>query len=245
MATLAPALLTPARTERALSVVPAEPLRESSPDGLVPRRRVVERLADPAGPPLAVIAAPAGYGKTSLLSEWQREERRPFALVSLTEAEDGPVALEAAVTGSFAGTDPGQPFALALDDVHVLRTAGARKALRELAGGIPPGSRLALASRTEPPLPTGRLRAHRALIEIRTRDLALTPGEATAVFRGEGIDLQAHEADALVERTEGWPAGVYLAAVSLHDQPDPSAATRSFRGDDVVMVDYLRDVVLA
>ena len=245
MATVAPPMPAGTRSRALPSGTPAGARRPPFADGLVPRPRLVERLADSGGPSLAVIAAPAGYGKTSLLADWARSERRRFAWVALGECDDDPATLRAAVARSLAGTDPDQPFALALDDVHVLRSAGARQALRELVESIPPGSRLALASRTQPDLPTGRLRAHRALIEIRSRDLALTLEEAATLFRGEGVALSPPDVRALLERTEGWPAGLYLAAVSLLDQRDRVAAVDGFHGDDAAVADYLRDVVLS
>ena len=102
---------------------------------------------------------------------------------------------------------------------------------------------IAVASRTEPPLPLGRLRAHRELVEVRMADLAMTPAEAASLLRGAGVELEFEEIQALVRRTEGWPAALYLAAVSMRERP--GGRRRAFAGDDHLLVEYLRDDVLS
>ena len=102
-----------------------------------------------------------------------------------------------------------------------------------------------LASRCEPPLPLGRLRAHREVLELTPRDFVMTRGEAAALLELAGAELAAADVDTLVRRTEGWPAGLYLAAVSLRDQPDTAAAIARFGGDDRVVSDYVADTLLS
>ena len=142
-------------------------------------------------------------------------------------------------------TDPltghGREFVLVLDDVQVLRSRGAIEVLTALVEDPPPGAQLVLASRCEPPLPLGRLRAHREVLELTPRDFVMTRGEAAALLELAGAELGAADVDALVRRTEGWPAGLYLAAVSLRDQPDTAAAIARFGGDDRVVSDYVAD----
>ena len=146
-------------------------------------------------------------------------------------------------------TDPltgrGREFVLVLDDVQVLRSRGAIDALRALVEDPPTGAQLVLASRSEPPLPLGRLRAHREVLELTARDFVMTRGEAAALLELAGADLAAADVDTLVRRTEGWPAGLYLAAVSLRDQPDTAAAIARFGGDDRAVSDYVADSLLS
>jgi LuxR family maltose regulon positive regulatory protein len=198
---------------------------------LVARPRLVRRLA--ATPPggVAVLVAPAGYGKTTLLRQWEESDPRPFTWI---RADD--------VAGLLA---PAPGTVVVIDDVHLVRSPVARAAVCTLAHGGAPGSLVAFASRAEPPLPLGRLRIETALVELRAADLAMTAPEATQLLRRAGLPLEPPEVAALARRTEGWPAGLALAAQSLHEQPDPHAAVPLFAGDDRLVADYLRDALLA
>jgi LuxR family transcriptional regulator, maltose regulon positive regulatory protein len=146
-------------------------------------------------------------------------------------------------------TDPltgrGREFVLVLDDVQVLRSRAAIDVLQALVEDPPPGAQLVVASRCEPPLALGRLRAHREVLELTTRDFVMTRGEAAALLELAGAELAAADVDALVRRTEGWPAGLYLAAVSLREQPDAAAAIARFGGDDRIVSDYVADSLLS
>src|SRR5258705_115199 len=90
---------------------------------------------------------------------------------------------------------------------------------------------------------SGRVRAHGRLVELRSRALVMTRGEAAVLLTGLG--LRSGDVAMLVQRTEGWPAGLYLAALSLQDQPDRERALARFAGDDRLVADYLRDELLA
>jgi LuxR family maltose regulon positive regulatory protein len=226
---------------------PAVPgLHAAFDDGLVARGRLVQRLMEVRDIALALLVAPAGYGKTTTLLEWAQHDERPFAWVALDRADDDPEHLLASVAHA---TDPladgDCEFILVLDDVQVLRSDGAIEVLSAVLEHPPPGAQLALASRSEPPVPLGRLRAHREVLELTPRDLVMTRGEAAALLEGAGVELAAADVDALMRRTEGWPAGLYLAALSLRDQPDAAAAIARFGGDDRVVSDYVADAVLA
>ena len=210
-------------------------------DGLVSRQRLFARLLDPSGPPLALVTAPAGYGRTTLLADWAGRDPRGVAWIALDKShDDDPALLAAAVSEAL---DRPTPFALVLDDVQVLRSEGACNVLRALADHVPAGSRVVLSSRTEPPLPIGRLRAQRSLLELEASDLAMTAAEAAELLHHEGLRPAPGEAETLVRRTEGWPVALYLAALSLREQRDPSRAQR-FGGEDAVMRRYLADSVL-
>ena len=109
------------------------------------------------------------------------------------------------------------PVVLVLDDVHVLHNSECRAALSVLADHVPGGSRLALAGRAGPPLRVARLRAEGKMIEIGPGDLSLTPSEALSLLRSAGVALSEDEMAELHERTEGWPAGLYLAGLYLRE----------------------------
>src|SRR5207253_786904 len=102
-----------------------------------------------------------------------------------------------------------------------------------------------LASRQEPPLPVARLRADRRLFELGAADLLMRRSEVAAVAAAAGLELDEHGSVLLAQKTEGWPAAVYLAAVALRDAPAPARALEEFRGDDRTVVDYVRDELLS
>ncbi len=139
----------------------------------------------------------------------------------------------------------GVPLVLILDDVQSIGSPGAQRVLGFLAEHLPCGSQMALASRTLPALPLGRLRAHRALLELDGEELAMTRTEAGALLRGAGVHVGQAELGGLVERTEGWPAGLYLAALAVHDAPDPASELARFAGSDHLLADYTRDEFLS
>ena len=190
--------------------------------------------------PLALLVAPAGYGKTTLLSEWAAHDPRPFAWIR-TNAET-----PARTLARFL--DVGRmrhPGVLVVDDAHTVCDAAVRALVQEAAEAMPAGSQVVLSARGEPELAVGRLRAHRKLLELRTPDLAMNPGEAAALLERVDLGLSDEDLETLVRTTEGWPAGLYLAALSVRAQPDAHAAVEGFTGDDRLVADYLRDELLA
>jgi LuxR family transcriptional regulator, maltose regulon positive regulatory protein len=211
--------------------------------GLVPRARLIRRLGEASDVPLALLVAPAGYGKTTVLSEWAEHDPRPFRWMSLAAGQDDPATALAGLAEEVAAAR--QPSVLVLDDAHTLRGADAFRVLEAIVEAIPRGSQLALATRGEPALAVGRLRAHRKVVELRTADLAMGRSEAAALLDRAGLRLGGEDLDTLVRRTEGWPAGLYLAALSLRAQPDRRAAVEQFAGDDRLVADYVRDELLA
>jgi LuxR family transcriptional regulator, maltose regulon positive regulatory protein len=139
----------------------------------------------------------------------------------------------------------GKPFVLVIDDVHAVTSPTALEVLETVVECLPVGAQLALASRTDPPLPLGRMRAHRRLAELGQGDLSMTLAESGELLGNIGLELSSDQLELLFDRTEGWPAALYLAGLALADQPDISAAVGSFAGDDRIVVDYLRDEFLA
>ena len=137
------------------------------------------------------------------------------------------------------------PVALVLDDVHALHNSECRAALSVLADHVPAGSRLALAGRAEPPLRIARLRAEGRLLEIGPADLSLTSDEASSLLRSVDLTLGEDEVAELHRRTEGWPAGLYLAALYLRAGGPLASAAVSFGGDDRLVSQYMESEFLA
>jgi LuxR family transcriptional regulator, maltose regulon positive regulatory protein len=137
------------------------------------------------------------------------------------------------------------PVVLVLDDVHVLQNRECRAALSVLADHVPDGSRLVLAGRAEPPLRIARLRAEGRILEIGPDDLSLTVEEAALLLRNAGLTLGEQDVAALHQRTEGWPAGLYLAALYLREGGPLASAAVSFGGDDRLVSEYMESEFLA
>jgi LuxR family transcriptional regulator, maltose regulon positive regulatory protein len=268
--------------------------RPLSPEGFVPRPRLLAKLTEGRSIPLVTIVAPAGYGKTSLLTDWSGRDERQSVWLSLEEWHDEPLRLTreiAAVIGELDRVDTGIeqeprdpsmledgvavalaaaldhpdpqlatqalpllasalearlcPFVLILDDAHSVRSPEALQVLATVAEHLPQGSQLVLASRTHPALPLGRFRAHRALLELGASDMAMGRVEAASLLRAAHVRVESAKVDAIVERTEGWPAGLYLAALCAREEPDTAEALARFGGDDQVVADYLKDEFLS
>jgi LuxR family transcriptional regulator, maltose regulon positive regulatory protein len=251
------------------------PARAAFRPGLVARERLLGRLAAGAQAPLVLLVAPAGYGKTTTLVEWAEQDERPFAWLEPGGRTRDTAGFVAAVAQALEELTPGapslarrparrpegadllvqrlarsvaarrRPFVLVVDEADpLMATPGVVAALDVLVDHLPSGAQVAVATRTElEGLPVARLRAQRRLLELRPADLAMTRAEADALLMGLG--LRESDVDLLVRRTEGWPAGLCLAALALREQPDRSRALARFAGDDRFVADYLRDELLA
>ena len=137
------------------------------------------------------------------------------------------------------------PVALVLDDVHLLHSRECRSALSVLADHVPAKSRLVLAGRDEPPLRIARLRAEGRITEIGPGDLALSREEAASLLRAAEVLLGEDDVSVLHRRTEGWPAGLYLAALYLREGGSLGGAAVSFGGDDRLVSQYMESEFLA
>ena len=136
--------------------------------------------------------------------------------------------------------------ALILDDYHLVEAPPVHDSVTFLLDRLPPGLRLVLSSRADPPLPLARLRGRGQLAELRAADLRFTLAETAAFLREvTGLDLPAASVAALQERTEGWAAGVQLAALSLRGHADPAGFIATFAGSHRYVLDYLTEEVLA
>jgi LuxR family maltose regulon positive regulatory protein len=163
----------------------------------------------------------------------------------------GPQAppLDAVVTiliNELSDMPSGAQIVLVLDDYHVIKSASVHESVGLLLHRLPPGLRLALATRTDPPLPLSRLRAGGQLAELRSTDLRFTLEETAALLaETAGFHIPATAIAELHKRTEGWAAGVQLAGLSLRDHPDPDGFVRTFSGSHRYVMDYLSEEVLA
>jgi LuxR family maltose regulon positive regulatory protein len=137
------------------------------------------------------------------------------------------------------------PVALVLDDVHVLRNSECRAALSVLADHVPRGSRLVLSGQVEPPLRVARLRAEGRVLEIGPGDLSLTRDETSSLLRDAGIVLEEQEVAELHRRTEGWPVGLYLAALYIREGAPFGRVADSFGGDDLFVSEYVESEFLS
>jgi LuxR family maltose regulon positive regulatory protein len=135
---------------------------------------------------------------------------------------------------------------LVLDDYHVLTGPELHRSVAYLLAHQPPQLHVVIATRSDPPLPFGRLRAHGETLEIRTDDLAFTDSEATTMLNGAlALGLDVADIKRLAIRTEGWAAGLYLAGLSLREHPDRAAFIAEFHGTDRFVLDFLGSEVLA
>jgi LuxR family transcriptional regulator, maltose regulon positive regulatory protein len=260
----------------AFDLIAAKLMRPLTRDGTVRRALLIDRLRRDGSRPIVSVVAPAGYGKTTLLSQWAERNGQAFAWVSVDEKDNDPKVLLTYVAealdavqpiggrvfdalASPASSVPGSvvprlsnafasmtsPVALVLDDVHMLHDSECRAALSVLADHVPTGSRLVLASRDEPPLRVARLRVEGKILEIGPGDLSLTPAEAASLLRAAGVTLGQEDVARLHRQTEGWPVGLYLAALYLRQGGSLPRGAGAFGGDDRFMSDYLESEFLA
>jgi LuxR family maltose regulon positive regulatory protein len=230
-------------------------LMPSAPTVTARRRRpvrrdaVVQRLAAVAyETPLVLLLAPAGYGKTTLLSQWADEDTRSVAWVQIDETDNDPARFLRHVVAARrrirqpAGTTP---CVLVLDDAHLLHHECSLDAVMRLVGDLPAGSTVVAAGRARPNFDLSRLPDGVWCAEFGREELSLTVAEVQAVVASVGLDLPRDAVTALRARTEGWPAGTYLAALSIAGAADAGAAARTVGGDDAFIADYFRDEVLS
>jgi LuxR family maltose regulon positive regulatory protein len=138
----------------------------------------------------------------------------------------------------------GRPVTVVVDDLHTVGSDASLRSIRHAIERLPANVRVLASTRSDPPIGLARLRARRALAEIRARELAFTVDEAAQLFAHERVALSGESVELLVERTEGWPAGLYLAALWLRDLDDPNGEVRAFAGSAREVGDYLADEVL-
>ncbi|MGC9357620.1 MAG: LuxR C-terminal-related transcriptional regulator [Anaerolineae bacterium] len=272
---------TPYQTEPLLATKLYIPAVRSE---LIPRPRLFEQLNaglaaqdQTCARKLTLISAPAGYGKTTLLSGWAASCKLPVAWLSLDEGDNDPVRFYTYLTAALerlpgfpAAPKPltinppdatfltalinrianlSNPAVMVLDDFHLLEAGplglSVHKSVAFLLEHLPPTLHLVIATRADPPLPIARLRARGELTEIRQADLLFTTEEAAAFLQKiMGLKLSPEDVKALTERTEGWIAGLQMAAVSMRQRDDLGAFVRAFAGSHRYVMDYLMEEVL-
>ena len=242
--------------------------------GTVRRSSLVERLTRDDSHPIVSVVAPAGYGKTTLLSQWAECDEAAFAWVSVDQRDNDPKVLLTYVAQALDAIEPvggrvfdalasasssvpgsvvprlGSAFAsmtspvvLVLDDVHLLHNSECRASLSVLADHVPAGSRLVFAGRDEPPVRVARLRTEGRILDVGPDELSLTLAEAAALLSAAKATLGEAAVAELHRRTEGWAAGLYLAALSLREGGSLEGAV-SFSGDDRLVSAYLESEFL-
>ncbi len=153
-----------------------------------------------------------------------------------------PDLVGAMLLGEVTASD--EPFVLVLDDYHVISAEPVHRLVRFLIEHGPPFAHLVLLTREDPPLPLARLRAHGRLVELRADELRYTREEASAYLDQAGVALEPELVERVVERTEGWIAGLQLAAISLARRSDAASVIDAFGGSQRFVLDYLADEVL-
>ncbi len=243
----------------------------------IARPRLSELINDGLDRALILVSAPAGYGKTTLVSSWLKEKQIPSAWLSLDGGDNDPIrflqyllaalvpiapAIETDLFGMLQGIQPAQfesviniltneldsfsdPFILVLDDFHVLHSEAVLKTISYLLEHMPPQMHLAILTRTDPPLPLARLRVRGQLLDIRADQLRFTLNEIAAFLNDAiGLTLSANDLSAMETRTEGWIAGLQLAALSMQGSKDIHAFVQAFTGSHHYVMDYLAEEVL-
>jgi len=240
--------------------------------GIVPRTALLERLAATQAPVTTVIAPP-GYGKTTLLAQWAERIGSRAAWLSCDDGDNDPVVLLSALAvaldrigpvdpaifsalassgadisvvprfvSAIASLQP--PVTVLLDHAEAIASRQCLNTIAEFALRLPPGWQLAVASRAELPLPTARLRAEGGIREVTTDDLTMGPLEAAHLLKGAGAEVDEAALHDLLQRTEGWSTGLYIAALAMNSGTPHSDVGFTFTGDDVYMGDYLRSELL-
>jgi len=227
--------------------------------------------------PLILVSAPAGYGKTTLVSGWVKDRSIPSAWLSLDEGDNDPVRffqylfaalvsfapnIKEDLPGMLQGIQPDQfenvvtllanelvafssPFVLILDDFHVIHSEAVLRILTDLLEHLPPRMHLVIITRVDPALPLPRLRVRNQLLDVRADQLRFTRDEIAA-FLNEAMELTLSVGDlsALEVRTEGWIAGLQLAALSMQASQDIHGFVTAFTGSHHYVMDYLVEEVL-
>lgn len=248
-------------------------------NNLVHRSRLMEQLNEglSSGRKLTLISAPAGFGKTTLVSEWIATSGQPVAWLSLDEGDNDPLRFVAylvlalktikqdigeSVLALLQSREPlnmestlivlineistiSHPFVLIPDDFHTIDSKPVDQVLEFLVEHQPPQMHLVITTREDPALPLARLRARGQLTELRAADLRFTPSEvADFLNQVMSLNLSTEDVSALEARTEGWIAGLQLAALSMREQTDTAGFIQSFTGSHRFVLDYLVEEVL-
>ncbi|RCW45874.1 LuxR family maltose regulon positive regulatory protein [Halopolyspora algeriensis] len=239
------------------------------PSGVVNRSRLFHRLGEATAYPITTVTGPAGWGKTQLLTSWVRSPECSLSCAWLTvehsdtdprlfwpavmsavarartrdRAAGGAVDSVAPVVEALLAIE--EPLLLVLDDVHLFERSAVESELVRLVQHLPPQVRLVLSGRYLPTLPMARLRVEHKVYALTGKDLAFTFGESAAMLAESGVDIPEQVASVLCERTEGWSAGLRLAALSLLDGLPAEDLLHEFGGEHMEVAEYLMAEVLS
>jgi ATP/maltotriose-dependent transcriptional regulator MalT len=258
------------------------PLRRN----LVSRSRLIAKLNDGLSPEirLILVSAPAGFGKTTLVSEWLKElsllinkEIPAYTWLTLDEDDNDPIRFWRYIDAAFQRIDPRigrrirsalsapQPapyralvtgiiddilevqasFILVLDDYHNIKDETVQSGLNYFLDHLPPAVKLLIITRADPPLQLARRRSHSEICEVRASDLRFTLDEVLQLLKTNmNLDLSGEDIATIEKHTEGWIAGLQMAAISMQDAADPHDFVIAFQGNDRYIADYLVEEVL-
>lgn len=243
----------------------------------MPRPHLNKQLTEGICRKLILISAPAGFGKTTLLSDWIDQGKMPVAWLSLDRNDNNPEDLLTYMVAALQTIEadigrailtslqsPQKPpvesiltniindivpvekdFVFVLDDYHLVDNKQIHHMTAFLLDHQPQQMHIVIATRSDPPLPLSRLRSQNQMIELRAADLSFTADEASIFFnKTMKLQLTPDEIETLDSRTEGWIAGLQLAAISLQGRKDRSGFVEGFKGDNRYIADYLVEEVL-
>ncbi len=247
-----------------------------TPRGIVHRQRLIDQLAMGLNGKLTLVSGPAGFGKTTLLSEWVSQIRYPIGWISLDKGDNelnrfvlylikafqwieegfGNEIIESVISSKPKKTDGflpflinqiaeiDNPFLIIIDDYHLITAPEINELLLMIIENQSPQMHLVISTRSDPPWPLARWRAKGQLSEIRLGDLRFTLEETSRFLDGVlGIRLSKDDIQRLESRTEGWIAGLQMAAISMRKRGDISGFIQSFTGSHRFVFDYLLDEV--
>ena len=242
--------------------------------GTITRERLLRRIAAATDAPITLISASAGYGKSTLTAQMHERSQRPLAWINLDRGDNDPITFLNAIAHALHTIDPLAPELLAelaapaprildvvlpaitfeleclspvdlvLDDAHELTEPGSLDVLDLLLQGIGPGTHVTLVTRADLHLPLARRRLVGDLLEISAGDLAFDMNEIGTLAAVSGKNLSEEALRTLLERTEGWPAGIALGFQALDETASADEVARTITGDRREFADYLIEVVL-
>jgi LuxR family transcriptional regulator, maltose regulon positive regulatory protein len=245
----------------------------------ITRPRLTEKLWTVLHQPgsFALLSGPAGFGKTTLLSEFAAKLQHPAAWVSLDEGDNDPIrfwsyiitacrsvqadvgesalalfqspqrlpveTVPSILINDLAGLE--QDLVLVLDDYYAIQSEAIHAAFTYLLEHLPGNLHIIVSTRADPPWPLARFRVRNQLVEVRAQDLRFTTEETTLFLnRMIGLNLTTEDVASLAERTEGWAAGLQLAALSMKERSDIAGFIKAFTGSQVYIAEYLVEEVL-
>jgi len=245
----------------------------------VSRPRLTQKLLDGLAQQgsFALLSGPAGFGKTTLLSEFAASLKQPVAWLSLDTSDSDPNQFWSYVIAAFQSVHAeigesvlsllqlpqglpaeavpsilindvstlNQDLTLILDDYHLIQNDAIHTAMAFLLEHIPGNLHAVISTRVDPPWPLARFRARNQLVEVRAKDLRFTSAEAASFLHQiMEMELSYDDVETLEERTEGWAAGLQLAALSMKGRSEPGDFVKTLKGSHVYIAEYLVEEVL-